>query len=224
MAHLTIEEPEGVGIGALRSLLRARQEGFIVRALMGAAAELPRSVAEGVRFAYEALVKHRRYVSGRAVVRLQINAAQERGSASRVLLSEDRDVRGMPRAVVEWAVSRGEAEAIAGFGLYLRSSFGRLKQVEGVRWHQVLVGPSQTAKQDLQQVLADARHLMGGARMGTDPRTSVVDPELRVHGVRNLWVASLAVFPDGSAQLPTETLMRLCERLAGRLQTELAGL
>ncbi len=65
--------------------------------------------------------------------------------------------------------------------------------------------------------LTDARHLMGGARMGTDPRTSVVDPDLRVHGVTNLHVVSLATFPDGSAQLPTLTLMALALRLADRL-------
>jgi choline dehydrogenase-like flavoprotein len=69
--------------------------------------------------------------------------------------------------------------------------------------------------------LEDARHAMGGACMGSDPRTSVVDAEMRVHGVGNLSIASAATFPDGSAQLPTLTMMalalRLADRLAGRL-------
>ena len=71
--------------------------------------------------------------------------------------------------------------------------------------------------------LEDARHAMGGACMGDDPRTSVVDAEMRVHGVGNLSVASAAVFPDGSAQLPTLTMMALALRLAGRLEARLAG-
>ena len=62
--------------------------------------------------------------------------------------------------------------------------------------------------------LEDARHAMGGACMGADPRTSVVDAEMRVHGVGNLSIASAATFPDGSAQLPTLTMMALALRLA----------
>jgi choline dehydrogenase-like flavoprotein len=69
--------------------------------------------------------------------------------------------------------------------------------------------------------LEDARHAMGGACMGSDPRTSVVNAEMRVHGVGNLSIASAATFPDGSAQLPTLTMMalalRVAERVAGRL-------
>jgi len=69
--------------------------------------------------------------------------------------------------------------------------------------------------------LEDARHAMGGACMGSDPRTSVVDAEMRVHGVENLSIASAAVFPDGSAQLPTLTMMALALRLAERLAARL---
>ncbi len=71
--------------------------------------------------------------------------------------------------------------------------------------------------------LEDARHAMGGACMGDDPRTSVVDREMRVHGVGNLSVASAAVFPDGSAQLPTLTMMALALRLAERLRGAVGG-
>src|SRR5690606_11314781 len=35
----------------------------------------------------------------------------------------------------------------------------------------------------------------GTARMSASPRDGVVDARCRVHGVRNLWVASSAVFP-----------------------------
>ena len=223
MAHLTIEEPEGPGISALRSLLRGRQAGSAGRQWAGAVRDLPRTAVEAARVLYEAIFRQRRYVSKRAEVRLQINGAQEPESLSRVSLSGERDARGMPRAVVDWHVSQGELGSLTQFGLYLRSSFTRMGRVEGVTWHPALIGTGEASLELLRRSLDDARHLMGGARMGTDPRTSVVDPDLRVHGVENLWVASLAVFPDGSAQLPTETLTRLCERLAARLQRELLG-
>jgi choline dehydrogenase-like flavoprotein len=70
--------------------------------------------------------------------------------------------------------------------------------------------------------LEDARHAMGGMCMGEDPKTSVVDAEMRVHGVKGLSVASAAVFPDGSPQLPTLTMMALTLRLAERLAREFA--
>jgi choline dehydrogenase-like flavoprotein len=45
----------------------------------------------------------------------------------------------------------------------------------------------------------------------------VVDHELKVHGLENLYVASCAVFPSGSSSNPTFTLMALTLRLAARL-------
>jgi choline dehydrogenase-like flavoprotein len=41
-----------------------------------------------------------------------------------------------------------------------------------------------------------------------------------VHGLRNLFIASAAVFPDGSPQLPTLPLMALTLRLAQHLHQQ----
>jgi choline dehydrogenase-like flavoprotein len=59
--------------------------------------------------------------------------------------------------------------------------------------------------------------------MGTDPRTSVVDANCRVHGVSNLYIASCAVFPTSSQANPTLTLVALAVRLAAHLRTTPAG-
>ena len=42
-------------------------------------------------------------------------------------------------------------------------------------------------------------HPQGTCRMGPDPSTSVVDLDLRVHGVPNLWVMDASVFPTTSS-------------------------
>ena len=89
-------------------------------------------------------------------------------------------------------------------------------------WQPALFAEGAASDDALLGRIEDARHAMGGCRMGTDPRTSVVDPDLVVHGVGNLSVASAAVFPDGSAQLPALTLSALCLRLAERLHKKLA--
>ncbi len=65
-------------------------------------------------------------------------------------------------------------------------------------------------------------HELGGARMGSDPRSSVVDRFCRAHDVPNLYVVDGSVFPSASEKNPTHTMMalaaRTAEHLAGRLK------
>ena len=63
-------------------------------------------------------------------------------------------------------------------------------------------------------------HHIGTARMGSDPRSSVVDSDCRVHGVENLYVASSATFPTSSQANPTLTVVALALRLAAHLQRQ----
>jgi choline dehydrogenase-like flavoprotein len=63
-------------------------------------------------------------------------------------------------------------------------------------------------------------HIMGTTRMGTDSSTSVVDPDCRVHGYDNLFVAGSSVFPSGAGYAnPTLTIVALALRLSDRLAT-----
>ncbi len=52
------------------------------------------------------------------------------------------------------------------------------------------------------------------ARMGTDPSDSVVDLELRVHGVRGLRVCDASVFPDTVSGHPAIPVIAVAERAA----------
>ena len=49
-------------------------------------------------------------------------------------------------------------------------------------------------------------HQMGGCGMGKDPRTSVVDSQLRYHGLDNLFVVDGSVFPTSLGVNPQETI------------------
>jgi choline dehydrogenase-like flavoprotein len=68
-----------------------------------------------------------------------------------------------------------------------------------------LAGPAATA------------HIMGTARMGEDPSTSVVDGVGRVHELDNLYVADGSVFTSSGGFNPTLTIMALALRQARRL-------
>lgn len=63
----------------------------------------------------------------------------------------------------------------------------------------------------------DGYHQQGLLRLGSDPATSVVDPDCRVHGIGNLHVASTAVLPTGGQANPTFTACCLAVRLAAHL-------
>ncbi|MCU0910137.1 MAG: GMC family oxidoreductase [Rhodobacteraceae bacterium] len=65
-----------------------------------------------------------------------------------------------------------------------------------------------------EEILSEA-HIQGTHRMGTDPETSVVDPQLRVHGVTGLLALGSGCFPACSPANPTLTLSAL-SLMAGR--------
>ena len=66
-------------------------------------------------------------------------------------------------------------------------------------------------------------HHIGTARLGSDPASSVVDPDCRVHGVDNLFIAGSAVFPTSSQANPTLTIVAMALRLADHLKTVLGS-
>ncbi|MCZ7680125.1 MAG: GMC family oxidoreductase [Sandaracinaceae bacterium] len=71
-------------------------------------------------------------------------------------------------------------------------------------------------------------HLHGGCRMGDDPRTSVVDPYGRVHGMDNLVVVDGGVMPFPGGVNPTLTIqacaLRAARSLAGTLRSRSDGM
>jgi choline dehydrogenase-like flavoprotein len=69
--------------------------------------------------------------------------------------------------------------------------------------------------------IADSAVMAGTARMGADPRTSVVDAELRAHDHPNLFVVGSAVFPTITASPPTLTIAAVALRAAGTIQRTL---
>ena len=70
-----------------------------------------------------------------------------------------------------------------------------------------------------EEVVQEARyaHLVGGARMGTDPRTSVVDKFGRSHDIPNLFVCDGSVMPTQGSANPGLTIQSLAARTADDL-------
>lgn len=68
-------------------------------------------------------------------------------------------------------------------------------------------------------IAPSSRHVMGTARMGVDPRTSVVSPEQRLWGLDNVVVCDSSVFVTSSGYNPTLTLAALAHRAATLLSS-----
>ena len=62
-----------------------------------------------------------------------------------------------------------------------------------------------------------AAHEVGTARMGTDPKTSVLTPFQQTHDVPNLFVMDGSSFPSGGWSNPTLTMMALAVRSTDNL-------
>jgi hypothetical protein len=60
-------------------------------------------------------------------------------------------------------------------------------------------------------------HLMGTARMGADPRRSVVDAYGRCHEVPNLYIVDGSILVTGGAVNPTSTIQALALRIADHI-------
>ncbi len=67
-------------------------------------------------------------------------------------------------------------------------------------------------------------HLMGTARMGRDPETSVVNEWGRCHDVRNLFIIDGSVFVTAAAVNPTNTIQALALHSADTVKKNLATL
>ncbi len=74
------------------------------------------------------------------------------------------------------------------------------------------------SEDDAWSINNDASHHIGGAIMGIEPNKSVVNSDLRLHDVSNLYVCSSSVFPTSGCANPTYTICALAIRLADKIK------
>ncbi|MEM6570875.1 MAG: GMC family oxidoreductase [Planctomycetota bacterium] len=163
------------------------------------------------RYLWSRLVSRRRPLIRRA--RLRNFMEMEPRPENRVTLADETDAHGMPLPLVEHDTTELDRRSLVELHEVLREEFeragvGRLE--------------SDLQSADPWPITQDASHHIGTTRMGADPATSVVDPELRVHGVENVYLAGASVFPTSGCANPTFTIVALSIRLARTLAARLA--
>jgi choline dehydrogenase-like flavoprotein len=209
MAHFAVQEPENSGIAAVRNVFTSLQQGRLREGLRQNLLPMLRGLPDIARLTWASKVRKRRGISRAATVWMNIDLEQRANAENRIRLSEQVDALGLPCAVVDWRIGESEYDTAREYARIIKQEFA----ARGLAELELL--PRVLAEGKL--LMSDTYHPMGGLRMGTSAAESVVDADLKVHGVANLFVASCAVFPSGGSSNPTFTLMALTMRLADHL-------
>ncbi len=115
-------------------------------------------------------------------------------------------VFGQPQTRIRWEVGDGDQATY-------EISTGLFQEAIGPLGGQIYY-PSWD---DLKSQLVVNGHHIGTTRMSADPALGVVDADLKVHGLDNLYVAGSSVFPQGGISNPTFSIVALSIRLAEHL-------
>ena len=143
---------------------------------------------------------------------VRVHCEQAPLSDSRITLSDQRDPIGLYRARLDWRTSAMELESIQAFVTALAKAF--LDRGLGL----ITPEPDLISRPDrFIETFQDSFHHMGGTRMAETAAGGVVDVNLRLHGVENVFVCSSSVFPSSGFSNPTHTILALAFRLADHL-------
>jgi choline dehydrogenase-like flavoprotein len=147
------------------------------------------------------------------IARIWISLEQLPQADSRLRLGRERDELGVPRVVLDWRHHPLERDTGVALIRALGAELGHTSSGRAAVRYQG-VGPQELA-------FSVSSHHMGTTKMATDPAHGVVDPDCRVHGVSNLFVAGSAVYPTVGCSNPTFTLIALALRLADHIEANL---
>lgn len=133
---------------------------------------------------------------------------------SRVALGEERDRFGMRRANLDWRLGDAEKRTVKTAMLAIAREFAaqRVGRVQIYDWVLDDAAPFPGFPQEI-----GGHHHLGATRMGRSAEDGVVDSDLRVFGLDNLYVAGCSVFTAGGHANPTLSIVQLAMRLADHI-------
>ncbi|WP_457580736.1 FAD-dependent oxidoreductase [Ensifer canadensis] len=195
---------------ALKRLMRGDRTRLVSD--LAVVARSPGFLAAG---AFRRKVQKRGMMHKSDALRFDVMVEQELDTESRVTLSDQRDRFGVPLPRVAWKIGSTEVQSVKRLARALVCEFGRngLPQPHLVDWI--------AWDEDGKAAFTDMAHPSCTTRMGSDPATSVVDPNAMVHGVDGLFVAGSSIFPTPGHANPTLMTLGLAMRLADHLKVRL---
>ncbi len=146
------------------------------------------------------------------VLVLRVQGEQAPNPDSRITLGERTDDFGLPVARIDWRIDATDRASIRASQELLDAGLrgaglGHIERMLGT--------------EDPPILFEGNYHHLGATRMHTDPQRGVVDADLKIYGVRNVFVAGSSVFPTYGCSNPTLTIVALALRLADHLGKQL---
>jgi hypothetical protein len=143
---------------------------------------------------------------------LHYHAEQIPHSDSRITLGHEVDAFGVPRAVIDLRFSEQDVQSV----IDSHAALDKALRANGIGRLEYWI-PAEQMRERVYAQATDGFHQTGTTRMGDDPAQSVVDANLKVHGVENLYLASSSVFSSSGQANSTLLAVALALRLAARL-------
>ena len=128
-----------------------------------------------------------------------------------VSLSNDIDELGQKKINVNYSISDREKKST----IYLHKIVNQYLKDNGIGYIE-----SDFEVIENWPIYTDASHHCGGTVMGDNSSTSVVDKNLKVHGINNLYIVSSSVMPTSGSQNPTYTIAALACILVDNIEME----
>ncbi len=134
---------------------------------------------------------------------------QESEYKNQIILSSSKDRMGVPRIKLKYNISKKTLETakemINQIGLYfIKEDLGRIAGDQAIY--------------DIKNFISDAGyHHIGGTIMGENKNNSVVDKNLKVHDINNLYICGSSIFPSSGHANPTLSIIQFSLRLADHL-------
>jgi choline dehydrogenase-like flavoprotein len=178
----------------------------------------PADLAEALRTIWKNLAEAARQAVGQLTsadtpfYKIVTTQEQAPNPESRILLAAIRDPLGVPRARLQWRMTDLDRHTI-------RVAIERLAAALGARGVARLQVPLDLNAASWPAYMTGSWHHCGTTRMSDDPRNGVVDANLQVHGMSNLYIGGASVFPTNGNGNPTLTILALALRLADHLRT-----
>jgi choline dehydrogenase-like flavoprotein len=189
-----------------KHLLRGRFSELTSADILHSARHAPLLLRQAARYTFH----HRVYNPSTAQIRLRVHCEQRPDSESSITLSQERDSIGLLRARLDWRISDLELDTIRTFAETAIHSLATIAEIQPDP-DLLSRNPAFLDRCD------DSNHHMGGMRMASLPTDGVVTPDLLLHGTRNVYVCSGAIFPTSGFSNPTHTVLALAMRLADLL-------
>lgn len=218
MGHIVFGFTEESGLYELRRMLRAMQAKENPLPSPMGAWRILRYSHDIVRMVLGQTFARRRLSPKFAKCYLEVECEQAPNPDSRVMLSNEVDDIGMPKVILDWRLTRQEKHSVEQYFQLFRASWESAGHGTA-EWNEALFS-DEDAWMD---ACRDTYHHAGTTRMSGDPSTGVVDTNLRVHGMNNLYIASCSVFPTSGCANPTFTMMALCLRLTDHIKASLSS-